>query len=136
MFIRIMGIIYAICYSIPLVFSLLYLTKTIIRRNQPKDTLAKLTMKILFVTLLNFVGVLVLITIIIIFVFPRSIDIPVFWKALVMMISLIYISTVGGLVVGLGQMGHVGVSPRKVLSQVFYEITKSGKGKDGNEVKK
>ena len=136
MFIRIMGIIYAICYSIPLVFSLLYLTKTIIRRNQPKDTLAKLTMKILFVTLLNFVGVLVLITIIIIFVFPRSIDIPVFWKALVMMISLIYISTVGGLVVGLGQMGHVGVSPMKVLSQVFYEITKSGKGKDGNEVKK
>jgi Na+/H+ antiporter NhaD/arsenite permease-like protein len=136
MFIRIMGIIYAICYSVPLVFALLYLIKIVIRRNQPKDTLAKLSMKIFLVTLLTFGGVVVLITIIIIFVFPQSIDIPVFWKALVMLISLFYICTVGGLVVGLGQMGHAGVSPRKMLNQIFFETTKSGKKKNGGEPKK
>ncbi len=101
----------------PLAISFLYLIK-IIMDSKRTDSKSKFGMKLLFSFFFT-----VLIFFLIYFIIARLIfriaEIPTFSNVLGIVLFFLYYFTFGGFLYGLGMLGHGGVSPKKIIYELF-----------------
>ena len=119
---RIVDLIYAIALTLPLLISVFYLLK-IVRDSLRKDTKGKFVAKLLASFLFAVIASFLICFMAIKFIFV-DVVIPNWLNILGIFLFLLYYGTFGGFLYGLGELGSVGVSPNKIVRQLYNDFFK------------
>ncbi len=129
---KIVHVIYAIALTLPLLMSLLYLLK-IIRDSKRKDKAGKFALKLITVSVFFVIAVFLIFIIAITFVI-RDIKIPSWLNLLGSIVFILYYATFGGFLYGLGELGQGGVSPNKVIRELYNDFFKKKRETEGTRI--
>jgi hypothetical protein len=122
----IVGLVYAIIYIVPLIFLIIYLIKIIKYKYNNNERTLRNCIKLFVMLLITFIVLFIIIYILILFVF-RDFEMPYFVYIIGSILVVPYVVGVGGLLFGLGAIGHGGVSPATTLRKMFGLIEKDEK---------
>jgi hypothetical protein len=109
---------------VPLIFSILFMTKSLIRQTHNKSTVGTtvtkefFVLKMLLIIVMIIIGSFLLLYLSVSFLFPDY-EIPTPLNLIGIVLSGLYILGFGGVVMGLGQIGHGGGSPTGTIRELF-----------------
>lgn len=131
---NIVGLFFGLALPIPLLISLLYLAKILIdsKRN---DKLGLFIAKILMCLIFSAISIFLIFVIVNKFVFFINIDLPQFLEMIGLILFLLYYFSFAAIIYGFGMLGHGGVSPGKIILEIYQTFKKEGDEK-GTKIKK
>ncbi len=130
---KIIHVIYAIALTLPLLMSLLYSFK-ILRDSKRKDKSLKFAVKLISIATFSILASFLIIFIVIKFIIP-DIKIPRSLNILGIFIFFLYYATFIGFLYSLGELGPGGVSPNKVIRELYNDFFKKGTDGDARDAR-
>lgn len=130
---NIVGLLFGLALPIPLLISLLYLAKILID-SKNNDKFGLFMAKILLCLAFSAISIFLIFIIVNKFVFFINIKVPKFLEIIGLILFLLYYLSFTAIIYGFGMLGHSGVSPGKIIVEIYHTFKKEG-DKKGTKIK-